>query len=120
MRGDVEQWVFPNVIMTKLEQKELIATVVQIATEALFRKHFYNFGGKTYQQRSGGPIGLRGTCAVARVCMQLWDIKWKNKIGNLGIKTWLLGRYMDDACAFLPSLWHAWRRTEAGLCYTQE
>ena len=58
--------------------------------------------------------------AVARVCMQLWDIKWKNKIGNLGIKTWLLGRYMDDARAFLPPLRHGWRGTEAGLCYTQE
>jgi len=31
--------------------------------------HYYTFGGKTFHQTRGGPIGLRGTCAVARVAM---------------------------------------------------
>ena len=83
MRGDTEQWLFPDVVLTEDEQKLLIATIVSIATQAMFEKHFYEFGGKKYLQRGGGPIGLRGTCAVATVVMQLFDIMWKKKLDKI-------------------------------------
>ena len=73
-RGDQEQWVFQNVKLKEHEKLEIIATVIEIVTKELFKNHFYEFGGETYHQEGGGPIGLRGTCAVARVCMQLYDI----------------------------------------------
>ena len=79
-RGDQEQWEFnPNLKLTEAEKREIIATVVSIATEELFKNHFYSFEGKTYHQRGGGPIGLRGTCAVARVCLQIYDEKLKTR-----------------------------------------
>ena len=114
-RGDTEQWCFPDVILEKWEQRELLATVVEIATHAMFKTHFYDFAGQAYHQKSGGPIGLRGTCAVARVAMQLFDIRWKEKLSRMGIDTWLLARYMDDARAFLPPLKHGWRVGTDGL-----
>ena len=92
LRGDTEQWVFPRVVLTETEKKDLVATVVQIMTEALFENHFYTFGNKTYHQKGGGPIGLRGTCAVARVTMQMFDILWKRRLDNEGVVTWLLAR----------------------------
>ena len=119
-RGDTEQWIFPRVVLTDEEKKELVATVVQIMTEALFRNHFYTFGGKTYHQKGGGPIGLRGTCAVARVTMQMFDILWKTRLENEGVVTWLLARYMDDARAFLPPFRPGWRWGEDGLRFCQE
>ena len=93
--------------------------MVQIMVEALFNHHFYTFGNEIYHQKGGGPIGLRGTCAVARVTMQMWDIKWKKSLEDEGITTWLLARYMDDARAFLPPFKHGWRWGEDGLRFCQ-
>ena len=44
-RGDQEQWIFPHVVLTQTEKRDLIATVVEIITENLFKKHYYSFGG---------------------------------------------------------------------------
>ena len=117
MRGDTEQWIFPDVVLSEEEKKMLIAAVVSIVTKSLFENHFYEFGGKKYHQKGGGPIGLRGTCAVARVIMQLFDIKWRERLNNLGITTWLLGRYMDDGRVFLPPIRHGWRMVGGDLLY---
>ena len=48
-----------------------------IATEVLFTTHLYTFGGEAFKQLSGGPIGLRATCAIARLVMCIWDTLWK-------------------------------------------
>ena len=66
--GDQEQWKFPSIKLTTLEKRLIIATVMRIAVLTLFRTHTYSFGNKFYQQRAGGPIGLR---SVARLVM-LW------------------------------------------------
>ena len=73
MRGDTEQWCFPKVVLTLKEKEEIISTVVSLATKAMFRLHHYKFGGKMYKQMEGGPIGLRGTCSIARVTMQMFE-----------------------------------------------
>ena len=52
----------------------------------MFRKHFYTFGGKNFLQSEGGPIGLRGTCAVARVIMQIFDRKWISFLEGMGVR----------------------------------
>ena len=64
LRGDQEQWIFdPKAKLTDDIKKELLATVVEIVTEQLFKHHYYTFGGQIYHQQDGGSIGLRGTCA---------------------------------------------------------
>ena len=40
VRGDQEQWIFPRVTLDEDTKRELIATVVQIVTENLFKKHY--------------------------------------------------------------------------------
>ena len=62
MRGDQEQWVFPSVRLKGEDKTLLVATVVQLATEAMFKNHYYGSNGRKFRQREGGPIGLRGTC----------------------------------------------------------
>ena len=39
------------------------------------KKWRYTFGGKYYRQSDGGPIGVRLTCAIARVFMAMHSIK---------------------------------------------
>ena len=45
LRGDQEQWVFPSVKLTCEDKKLLVATVVQLATEAMFKNHFMGLMG---------------------------------------------------------------------------
>ena len=91
--------------------------VVSIATQAMFQNHFYTFGGEVFHQRQGGPIGLRGTCAIARVVMQLFDDKWGRKLHDLGLKTFLRMRYVDDTRVFMPPRRPGWRWTGGSLKY---
>ena len=91
-----DQWVFPPVQLTKMEKKELVATVVQVAVKAIFRTHMYQFGGRLYHQMSGGPIGLRATGAIARIVMGDWDQKMKKILTENGIEVEISARYIDD------------------------
>ena len=43
----------PPIKLTEKEKRELIGTVIEIVTEALFSHHYYNFGGVKYHQRGG-------------------------------------------------------------------
>ena len=119
-RGDTEQWIFPRVILEEWEIRELLGTVIEILTTALFENHYYTFGGVKYHQRGGGPIGLRATCAVARVAMQLFDIAWKKRLQEARILTELLARYMDDARALLYPIKSGWRYDARGLVFFQK
>ena len=117
-RGDQEQWVFPTVKLTEEEKGLLIGNVVRIAIKAMFSRHYYSFGGKMFSQRRGGPIGLRGTCAVARFIMQIFDGKWEAVLRNVGLTFNLIARYMDDGRVFMPPLRPGWRWVNRRLQYT--
>ena len=83
---DQEQWRFQDVVLTEDEKREVIATVISIAVKELFKNHLYSFGNKVYRQSSGGAIGLRATCAIARVTMNVWDKLWGERLRKLNFK----------------------------------
>ena len=68
----------------------------------MFRHHQYTFGGKTHRQKEGGPIGLRGTCAIARLTMCAWDRRCLRRMDELRVRILLYSRYMDDGRVHLP------------------
>ena len=68
-----ENCVFPPVELTELEERMIVATVVKIGVIAQMNTHVYTFDGEMFLQKAGGPIGLRSTCAVARITMSTWD-----------------------------------------------
>ena len=117
--GDQEQWVFPKVILTEDEKREIVATIISIATNALFENHFYHFGGEMKRQRDGGPIGLRGTCSIARLVlvMQVFDKKWRKRVEEAGLRLFLVLRYMDDGRVFMPPVKPGWRWVGAKLLF---
>ena len=67
------------------------------------------FAGKTYIQRDGAPIGVRLSCAVARLVMNKWDRKFMVVLDTNGIKTGTAFRYMDDKRVVLRALALGWR-----------
>ena len=116
-RGDQEQWVFPHVRLSSAEKDLVVATVVQIATEAMFKHHFYGFGGKKFQQMGGGPIGLRGTCTLARLVMQIFDGRWMDRVMSTGLQIDLYTRYMDDGRLFCHPIKRGWRWLDGRMVY---
>ena len=103
-----------------MRKKLIIATVVQLATEAMFTHHYYGFAGSKFQQREGGPIGLRGTCSIARLVMQMFDVKWEDILRVAGLVMKLYVRYMDDGRSFLQPIKRGWRWSEGGLIYCKK
>ena len=57
----------------------------------------------------GGPIGLRGTCTLARLVMQIFDRKWMDLVKDAGLLIELYMRYMDDGRKFLQPIRRGWR-----------
>ena len=97
-----------------------MATVIQIATEAMFKHHYYGFAGKKFQQKEGGPIGLRGTCTIARLAMQVFDKRWILKVEESGLQIDLYMRYMDDGRIVLYPIKRGWRWINSGLVYCKK
>ena len=70
-----------------------------------------------YRQMEGGPIGLRGTCTLARLVMQVYDKKWLRLVEEGGINLKLYMRYMDDGRKFLQPIKRGWRWEAGSMVY---
>ena len=114
-----DHWYFPKVELTELEKRMVVATIVKIGVLVMMNTHVYSWNGDTFLQKAGGPIGLRSTCAVARVVMNEWDSRWRMLCANNNIRIGKNNRYMDDIRAFLKALRMGWRWMDGRLCYTE-
>ena len=65
-------WSFPKIEITELEERMVVATIVQIGVIVNMNTHQYSINGRTFLQMAGGPIGLRVTGAIACVVMNVW------------------------------------------------
>ena len=74
--------MFPAADRTEFEERLIVAMATQIGVLTMMSTHKYSFAGKTYLQKSGSLIGLRATCAVERMVMNTWDIKWMEMMTN--------------------------------------
>ena len=118
--GDTEQWVFPDIVLTEEEKVWILAAVTGMMVEILFDSHLYTFGGRIYKQAGGGPIGLRGTCAVARLIMNVWDTMWEGTMRSLKFEAELYVRYMDDGRIMAHPVRKGWRWEEGRIRYRKE
>ena len=116
--GSEDQWIFPTAPIPEEVKKQIVATVVMVAVDVLFTSHLYTFGGKVFRQVEGGPIGLRATCAIARLVMCLWDKYWLERLAVQGLQLALYARYMDDGRCVLHPVKPGWRWTQGGLYYS--
>ena len=115
-----KQWVWPKVCLTEEEKRMIVATVIQIGVLVMFSTHVYQFAGRFFLQKKGGPIGLRSTCAVARLTMLEWDRIWLRMLEENGMRLEARGRYMDDLRAFLFATKMGWRWHEGGLWWCKQ
>ena len=58
-----EQWVYKTKELTKKQIAEVVGRCAEIAVRTAFENFTYNFGGRIFLQKEGGPIGNRLTMA---------------------------------------------------------
>ena len=117
--GDQQQWVLPpKMRLTTREKRMIVVTVMKIAVLVLFRTHVYEFGGKFFLQKRGGPIGLRSTCAIARIVMLWRDEKLLSLVASNNLTLKQKARYMDDIQLWLHSVRLGWRWMDKGLRFS--
>ena len=54
------------------DKRMLVAVALEIAVYFFFTNFVYTFGGNSYAQSSGGPIGAHLTMAVSILIIQPW------------------------------------------------
>ena len=118
---DENQWEFRSgVSLTEQEKRVVMPEVMRLAVEIVFSKHVYSFGDHCYKQKEGRPLGLRSTCALARVLMGRWDIKWKERMRDSNLEVEDDVRFVDDARIFTYSLRAGRRWDQGGLWFNKE
>ena len=117
-----EQWIFPPFEPTEQEKKALLAASLDIGVRTAFENHLYQFGGKIYHQKVGGPIGLRVTMAAARVVMGEWGEKLLTILKDEGMEALLSALYVDDARLVVPIIERGirWDNKRKKLTHKQE
>ena len=89
-------WSIPQVQWSKLEERLMLAEMTRIGVIVMMNSHLFRWDGKIFLQRQGGPIGLRSTCAVARITMMHWDRKLAEFLEASNIRLEMGARYMVD------------------------
>ena len=114
MKNAENSWNIPEVEWTDLEKRLMMAEMTRMGVIVMMNSHIFRWDGKLYLQRHGGPIGLRATCAVARVTMLFWDEKLACVLKRNHIDLDQGMRYMDDVRLVLDAIHEGWRWTEDG------
>ena len=91
-----DQWVFKVKEITREQEMEIIGRCAEIAIRIVFGNFTYNFGGKIFLQRSGGPIGARLTMACSRIVMQDWGEMYLGILKEAGLMVTMMKIYVDD------------------------
>ena len=82
----------------------------------------YNFGGETFLQLFGGPIGARLTMAIARLVMQQWREDFEPILERSNIVEYLKALYVDDGRSVQRKLFLGERfvEKEKRIVYSEE
>ena len=70
--------------------------IAEVGIKILWNNYTYDFGGKTYKQEEGGPIGQRPTMAASRLVMEEFFTDYQNILTKAGVKTTMMRVYVDD------------------------
>ena len=54
------------------EKNIVIARGIEAAIRTTFKTHFHAWNGQILKQQTGGPIGLRASGPIVKICMEIW------------------------------------------------
>ena len=110
-----KHWKYQKLLFSEEEKEILFSKCLEI--KFLFENHLYQFGGKTFRQKQGAPIGLHASCSGARVVMGCYDQRLKSLLEEVEVKIENAFRYMNDLRHILPSIKLGWRWSKGRLIF---
>ena len=94
--SEERQWIFHKQNPGEELIRKIVSIVAEIAVRILWEIYANDFGGHTYLQSTGGPIGQRPTMAASRLIMTDFFLKYRNILVEAGLEVTLLKVYVDD------------------------
>ena len=101
-------WRHPNRDPTQYEMKDLLAAATAIGVQGCFNLHTYQFGGATYHQQGGSPIGVDLSGDVAELEVVDWTNMLMEVLKDNKVITDEDIIYVDDVREILPSINRGW------------
>ena len=118
---EASKWRHTDVETLTFKQKKLIISkVCKVATLNIFANHMYQFGGVTFCQLVGAPIGLRLTSIVARIVMDQWVQRFLVLVTDAGAKVHFLAKYVNDINIIVAMFGLGMKWVDSGLVHTVE
>ena len=78
------------------KKRKMLTESLKVLLLLVMKNHVYCFDGKLRKQKCGGAIGVDLTGTLAQIFMSWWDKQFFKKLIDLGIKSKLYTRYIDD------------------------
>jgi hypothetical protein len=78
------------------QRRRMLSRLVNKMVVLVMKNHVYQFDGKLYRQKEGGPIGLLLTGTISRIVMLEWDRRYLNRLTDLDLTPSMYYRYVDD------------------------
>ena len=91
-----EQWYFHRKNPPEEVLRELIGMVAEVGIRILWSNYCYDFGGETYIQEEGGPIGQRPTMAASRLVVEDFFECYEEILKKAELRVTLMKVYVDD------------------------
>ena len=115
------KWAPTNLEQLTEEQKMiLVSKMLRLAVLNIFRNHMYQFGGVTFRQLKGAPIGLRLTSIIARIVMDQWLLKFLAILDQAGVEVYMAAKYVDDVNVVMSMLGLGSRWDGSEVVWSQE
>ena len=90
------QWCYPKAKPNETQKRQIVSRCTEIGTRFLFQNFMYRFGGETFIQMRGGPIGARVTMCAARLVMQSWSRQYSSILLRSRLRIPYHTGYVDD------------------------
>ena len=116
---DLNNWFVDSYMITEDIKREMIAQMLQVATLVMMSSTCYSFGGEIFLQKVGAGIGLRGSAALAKATMGIWDTMWAALMHSWKFLVKLYIRYIDDVRVFAHPIKKGWSWNHDGWTFNE-
>ena len=114
------KWAFRRLEFSEEEKRQILAEVIYHSVKTFFKNNLYQFQGEVRIKGKGGSIGGELTQIVARIVMDKWMKKFRDKMQENKVPVYLAKKYVDDVDLVLDTLRAGTRWNGLSLLWRKE